>query len=332
MVQMTSCRIMERAQKLGLLALLGASPFVVTQSWSAPVREFADTTYVTKATRLWTEPTKYGEAIASLDPGLELSVVTYSTTNSWMRVITPGGREGWVPVRHTAMEGRRDKPLAKGQPGETSVVDENGNMRNPASLPIESIATAASAELAKTPWVADVGVGYVNQINRSQASGFGANLEVLKNLSPTSSAGLAFDYNYFSESAADLVANANTDRKTHRIVPGFAYQYHRGDLSLAFGVGVDIDHTSFDSRDLTTGEPIVGTALGLATGSQTSYALALKINPRYRISLSASASFALEMIYDIDIDFSNGSGPFAGIPQSRATHILGAGLSFSQGF
>ena len=85
-------------------------------SFSAAREDIAENSKITRPTRLWTEPNKYGEAIAALDPGVKIEILDYSTEHDWVQVRTPAGREGWVMVRTIALGGRRTPDILVGQP------------------------------------------------------------------------------------------------------------------------------------------------------------------------------------------------------------------------
>ena len=97
-------------------------------SRAAPIEDVGEATEVVKATRLWTEPTRFGEAIAVLDPGLKVRVLSYVMTRGWIKVETPSGREGWIPMRNTALAGRRSTSLIPSQIAQAEV-----GRRRPAS-------------------------------------------------------------------------------------------------------------------------------------------------------------------------------------------------------
>lgn len=92
-------------------ALLAGAPFAAR---AAPKVEYAESSYVTGRTRLWNEPNRFGEAIAILEPGLRVEVLTYTSAADWVEIRTPSGREGWVLLRFTALANRRNKDILVG--------------------------------------------------------------------------------------------------------------------------------------------------------------------------------------------------------------------------
>lgn len=102
---------------------------VARSAFAAPEVELAQSSVIVQKTRLWSEPTRYGEPTAALEPGLKVKVLDYSTGQDWIQVRTPAGREGWIKVRATTLGGRRtDDPLISSQ--QTAEADKP---RDPAS-------------------------------------------------------------------------------------------------------------------------------------------------------------------------------------------------------
>jgi hypothetical protein len=89
---------------------------------AAPVEKLASQAYVVKESQLRTEPYDWAEAIAVLEAGLRVSVVLHSTNKKWVRVQSPSGREGWLPVANTTLGGRRSDVLVsnRGRGGDSA--------------------------------------------------------------------------------------------------------------------------------------------------------------------------------------------------------------------
>lgn len=91
-------------------AALGLS-LVTLAALAAPPEELAQRSYVTKPTKLLTEPGNFGEAVAVLEPGVRFEILKYDSTKGWFEIRTSSGRTGWVLMRHTALAGRRSEDV-----------------------------------------------------------------------------------------------------------------------------------------------------------------------------------------------------------------------------
>jgi hypothetical protein len=296
---------------LGLFALLASS---VIQA--APKKEFADSTHVTSPTRLWTEPTKFGEPIAELEVGLKLEVLQFSTTDSWIRVETPTGRQGWVPTRMTALSGRRDRPLL------SSGGSATGGGRSPSSI-------AGASSSAQAGGHSDFGLalalGYENQLNRSAASGLGTGVSFVFASSDSFAWGLGFSYSYFFDKASDTTISREVTRKSSKFVPEFVGEYRSGDFLLGLGLGFEVDKTSLETIDTSSGRVLSTDESGnLLTGSDTSNGLLISLKPMFKLPIDG-LSLRVGLGYKIGIDLSDGSGPFAAEAGSKLTHTLALG-------
>jgi len=311
---------------------------------------FADSAYVTKVTRLWTEPTRYGEAIAVLKAGIKLDVTRYSTNGTWAKVVSPQGREGWIPVRFTSLSGRRDRPIIMGQPldeiaAEQSDIEEQNDgdpaaSRNPASLPVEaaqssestSEAPAINGVLKKGKYDIEAGLGYVNQLSRGAGNGVHLQFKFFKNASAKMSIYGAFDYVYASESATNFASNTQTSRSSSEIIPSLGLRMTQGSASINLGIGFLRDITSYETRILGSGEVITDDSGFLLSGSESMNFLFFALEPTYTLGLNPRSALNIGMNYHMYLDFSDGSGAFAGSPSSKAQHNLGLKLSYLRTF
>lgn len=281
---------------------------------------FVGDVFVTAQTKLWTEPTKFGEPIADLDPGLKLDLVSYSTSGSWARVTTPSGREGWILVRHTSLSGLRSNPtrVAGGGAGEG---------RNPAS--IEGVAVVVS------PWKLVFDLGYANQLNRSAASGILTTVGLNYVIGPRLYLDMGLGYGFFADSEDAVDINARTQRSTHRFFPFFgADLYLNENVSLGTSLGFDLDRTEYETRDLTTTELILTDGSGLrVTGGEWNYALSFRLQPKFLLPLGEDSKMGFFLGYDFTLQFGAGDGDFAGSPPAnQIVSTLGAGIAFQKDF
>jgi hypothetical protein len=303
--------------------------------WASSRHEFSQSTYVVKPTRLWTEPSKFGEPIAALDPGLEVKILSFTTTDSWVLVRTPAGREGWVPVRFTALSGRRDKPvLSNGNnpPGER---DEASNARRGERSPA-SIAGAPSSQAVaghgfgnSSDWIFSGELSYQNLLSRDQLSGLGLGAGVETRFGSHWDLGFALDFAFYAQNLSSVDGSVHTSVK--RLFPYALAKYVRSSWELLVGVGADIDSTSFTTRDIY-GNVIYDSGVGAVTGSETNFALGVKLRPTYKFPMGPDSALGLFLYYYASIDVSGGSGRFAGPSVGAVTHTLGAGLSYQLGF
>ncbi len=277
-----------------------------------------------RKTKIWTEPTKFGEPIAEIEAGVALELLSYSTTGTWARVSTPQGREGYVLVRHTNLSGRRGEgPLNANDEALKSAQNEFPNSR--------SIASTAERELSDF----DIGLdlGYSNQLNRSQASGFQSGLSFDYALNNQWTLGLGLDYNYFRDSARDDSISAQTSRTTNRFFPHARLRMVESYFDFILGIGFDIDKTTFSTLDTVTGEPIITNSQGLyVSGTENNTSLGVKIQPKYWFPIGSQSYFGLYANLGLTIQFGTGTGIFAGSPTNKVVTQLGAGATFSKGF
>ncbi len=282
---------------------------------------------IVRKTKIWTEPTKFGEPIAELEPGVELELISYSTSGAWARVSTPKGREGYVLVRHTNLSGRRgDGPL---NPGDQDAIN-SARLDDPMSKNRE-IASVQDRTLSF--FDTGLNLGYGNQINRSFASGFTTGIYLDFRVATQWTLGLAYDYGYFSDSAADLLANAQTQRKSHRHFPHARVRYAESAFDFVLGIGLDIDSTNFNTQNLTTGQVITQNDAGqLVTGSERNSTLGLKIEPKYWFPIGSQSYMGLYSALQLTVNFGDGAGSFAGAPTNQVVAQFDLGLCFSKGF
>jgi hypothetical protein len=320
---------------LALIPVMGS----LQAAWAAPIESFADETYVTKQSRLWTEPTKFGEPIALLKPGVKLRVLRYSTSAAWVRAITEGDREGWIPVRFTALSGRRGQPLVSGSSAsaELEAVELSSAFtasdRNPASLPTESASSSASGARKKpSPYEFHVGLGYINQLSRGSSSGVSGELSFQKNMSPTLGLFVGFDYHFVAEKNIAYDLDLSIRRRSNDIAPHLGVRWTPSEFSIGFALGYAYDSTTVTSRSISTGQ-VVYTSEGIEiTGSGSTSMILVKINPRYLIALSKSSAMGVGLNYNLFVDLANGTNSFASEPDSRYLSNLGLVLSYNLGF
>ncbi len=258
------------------MRILGLSLFtlLVWTAAAAPVEDFASKTEVTKPTRLWTEPTKFGEAIAALEPGLKLKVENYSTTGSWLKVQTPGGRIGWVPVRHTSLAGqplyrgvkaRAEAKLGERTPASAAALDESNNQGKYISGSIE----------------------YANQVSVGKANGFGLGVVGGYFVNPHFAPGLWISYNHFIDSASDTVNEVKRTANRYFIGPNIRFQ--TGHFAVDASLGVDIINTTFTVKDIASG----GLIQTSCTGSTSESALGFNLRPAYLFPMGATTLLEL---------------------------------------
>jgi hypothetical protein len=313
--------------RLALAAALVFGPLPV--ALAAPRVPEASQTYVSTVTKLWTEPTKFGEGIALLQPGVALEILRYNTTQAWMKVRTPSGREGWVPARFTSQSSRRTQPVVSGA-GDLPVEGEKA--RGPASVGERDLASVPdAADFAEDPVEFHVGLEYMNELSRENAHGFGAQVGGAYRTGNNWAFGAGLDWDLFSASSQD--ADFKVSRKTNRFYPHGLARLRYADLRLDLGLGIVLDRTAFKSIDRATGDVIEETNEGdLVSGSQLDTALGLKISPKYYFPISEGLRLGIYATYGMDIFFTSGEGDFAateGETASRVQHLIGGGLSFS---
>jgi hypothetical protein len=317
--------------KLCLWILL-AAPLAALAAPRAPE---ASRTYVATTTKLWTEPTKFGEGIALLQPGVELEVLRYSSSEAWMKVRTPSGREGWVPARFTSQSSRRTKPVVA---GDQALPDEGeGAPRGPAS---EEAAAEAATETASVPDAADfteeptefhVGLEYLNELSRENAHGFGLQVGGAYRTGNNWAFGAGLDWDTFGASSQD--SEFKVTRRTNRYFPHALARLRYASLRLDLGLGISLDHTSFKATDRASGDTIEETADGdKVTGSQLDTFLGVKISPKFYFPISEGLRLGIYASYEMDIGLTSGDGEFATTEEDkvgRVQHLVGGGVAFS---
>jgi hypothetical protein len=289
----------------------------------APEASYA---FVATETKLWTEPTRFGEPKAMLRTGVELEVLEYSSARDWIRVKTGSGRIGWIPTRFTTQGGRRTFPVNADLGNEASA---EGGSRNPASVELQ--APASMADSSKS-WEALLGVEYMNQITREKTSGFGVDVSALHRLTNNWSLGGALSWDRFSKSASS--GGYSTSRTSHRIFPHALFRFRYSDFRVDLGLGYALDRSSIRTED--SAGNLVNTAAdgSLVSGSGHESSLGFRITPRFILPLSRLLKVGFYVSYLLDVPLSSGDGNFAGADQAIKPpySYLGAGVSMSLDF
>jgi len=288
----------------------------------SPEASFA---FVAKDAKLWSEPTRFGEAMALLRTGVELQVLEYSSARDWMLVKTTSGRTGWIPVRFTTQSGRRTFPL------DAKLGDEphDKSTRNPASVALS--APGSNIDSSKS-WEALLGLEYMNQITREKTSGFGLDISALHRLTNNWSVGGAFSWDRFSKSAS--AGGYSTSRSSHRIFPHALFRFRWADFRADLGMGYALDYSSRTTKD-SDGQIVSLNDDGLrVSGSGTESSLGFRITPRYILPLSRLVKVGFYVSYLMDVPLSSAEGDFAGEAEaiSPPYSYLGAGMSVSVDF
>lgn len=312
-----------RLNSLGWILLFGV--LRVVSSFAATPEKEAEYTYVAQDAKLWTEPTRFGQAIAVLKTGVELSVREYTSNRSWVKVVTPSGREGWIPVRFTTQAGRRTFPI-------NSDLGKSGS-RSPASVEAQN-AVQLSVPSGDTSgsWEGMLGLEYMNQITREKTSGFGVDLSALHRLTNSWSMGGALSWNIFSKSAVSAKTGDKTSRISHRVSPQFLMRYRISSFRLDLGLGYALDHTSIETR--YADGSLAPAKYTKYNGSGTASSIALRITPRFIFPVSSVLKMGLYVTYNLDFELGSGQGPFAGAESavSPPFSYLGGGLSIAMDF
>ncbi len=305
--------------------IVAACALSISGHASRPAPE-ASYTFVATETKLWTEPTRFGEPKALLRTGVELEVLEYSSAKDWIRVKTGSGRIGWIPTRFTTQGGRRTFPV-NAQLGDQAS-DANGT-RAPASVELQ--APTSMADSSKS-WEALLGVEYMNQLTREKTSGFGFDVSALHRLTNNWSVGGAVSWDRFSRSASS--GSYSTSRTSHRIFPHALFRFRFSDFRVDLGMGYALDRSSIRTEDAAGN--LVSTAAdgSLVSGSGHESSLGFRITPRYILPLSRLLKVGFYMSYLLDVPLSSGEGSFAGADKaiSPPYSYLGAGVSMSLDF
>jgi opacity protein-like surface antigen len=298
----------------------------------APEASFA---FVAADTKLWTEPTRFGEAKALLKTGVELQVLEYSSNRDWVHVKTASGRTGWIPVRFTTQSGRRSFPLnaqfsspSEGSRAPSSV--EETPAAADASAPVALQAPGSDADSSKS-WEGLLGLEYMNQLTREKTSGFGLEAGALHRLTNHWSVGGAFQWNRFSKGAE--LNGYTTDRVSNRLFPNVVFRYRHSDFRVDLGMGYALDRSSIKTRDPNGNIITTNNAGELVTGSGHESSLGLRVTPRYILPVSRLVKVGFYVSYMIDIALQGGEGDFASAGAiSPPYSYLGAGMSVSASF
>jgi hypothetical protein len=280
--------------------------------------------FVASETKLWTEPTRFGEPKALLKTGVELEVLEYSSERDWIRVKTGSGRIGWIPTRFTTQGGRRTFPV-NAQLGDDAVSAEGS--RAPASVELQ----APTSDTSKS-WEALLGVEYMNQITREKTSGFGLDVSALHRLTNNWSLGGAMTWDRFSKSASS--GAYSTSRTSHRIFPHALFRFRYSDFRVDLGLGYALDRSSIRTED-AAGNLVSTDSNGLlVSGSGHESSLGFRITPRYILPLSRLLKVGFYMTYLLDVPLSSSDEDFAGAEQAIKPpySYLGAGVSMSLDF
>jgi hypothetical protein len=297
---------------------------------AAPLVSVGGQTFVSKTTRLWTEPNRFGEATAELKVGLPLEVLDYDASRSWVLIRTPSGREGWLPLRFTSQDSRRTQPMISHAPSDSD--------RKPAAAFEEAVAkdeTAASPAPAGRPW--EFALGYSNQVNHESAHGLSLDAGLLFSKESTTGFGAALGWKFHGKTTRGTcftTDQCSVSRHSQRFYPHAYYRHSTGAFSMSAGLGLAIDRTSLTTKSLTTGQTYQVDDDGFRlTGSGTEFRLGFRVGARFNV-LGDSPDMALGpyMDYDLDWALSNGAGEFAAAPVGRVFHILGGGVFLRKAF
>ncbi len=331
------------AAKSAFLAwLLGIGLVAGFTAQAANPKDFNAQGFSTKPTRIWTEPNaKFGSPIAEVEPGVELEILTYSTTRSWAKVRTPSGREGWIPVMHTSFSQPRRPvevstevaetnadagrvPASEGAPAEGRPAEGRPIERAPAGM--KPIVGKGGKKPASSSEGVRMGLRleYANELSREMASGFGLGANLAFALSERWRLGGGLDYQYFRESATDALTRSS--RGTNKFLPHALLEYRSGAFAGEAGVGVEFDRTGIDSFDVATGGL-------LNSNATTDMAFALKLAPRYEFKLEENLFMSVHLLYKMTIDMGSGTGTGFTVdaPADRLQHVLGIGLGVAFG-
>ncbi|NCN40891.1 hypothetical protein GW916_06530 [bacterium] len=295
-----------------------------TVSFAARPVPVSSKIFVSKDTKLWSEPNKFGVATALLKTGLPLKVVEYSSENSWVRVETPSGRTGWMPVTFTTQSSRRSLPA------NTKWADEEAG-RNPASEgePVGNSLTAdqGQGDSSKT-WELSLSPEYMNQITRENANGFGFHLLALQRLTSNGGIGPAISWHRFAKGAT--ASGNSTNRTSHRLSIEALYRYRFSDFRMDLGIGYALDRSSVRTVD-SSGALVPDSGGFTFNGSGSESSLSIRMTPRYIFPVSRGLKIGIHASYILDWGLGSGEGNFAGQDSavSPPYHFLGGGMSLS---
>jgi hypothetical protein len=323
---------MRRISPILMSALTFSSVSLVARA--APRQEITDNAFVTQPTQIWTEPGQFGTPIAKLEPGLKFETLTYSTSESWVKIRTPGGREGWVPVRFTSFADRRAVPPMDGAPQEqletamsdaesNEEIEGQGGDRSPAST--KRVKRMPSASKNKSDgFLLGLRLEYANQLSREKSSGAGIGVTGMARLSPHFALGGGLDYQIFFESAQSNLS-FSVDRVSHSFFPHVALAFLHSGFMAELGIGVDVDTTKITTKNLATVPPTVDPA---NSGTDSSALFAVALRPSYHFDLGGTADLGVHLLYKMLINMGSSYGPFASVnPASKVQHVIGIGAS-----
>jgi hypothetical protein len=300
---------------------------------ASPLASVGAKTFISKNGKLWTEPNRFGEAVAELKEGLPVEVLDYDASRSWVLVKTPSGREGWVPLRFTSQDSRRTQPMISHKSTDAS--------RSPAGF--EETVAADEAEKVGVVnagpaggWPMDFVLGYSNQLNHENANGFslGASLNFEIDSNIFWGVGLNWKTHFkSSEGVCFTTDQCRISRTSHRIYPHGLVEYRKDGVIFAVSLGLVIDHTGITTKNLTSGQIETTDGSGhQLTGSGNEVRLGFGVRGGYSFSLSPTMAIGPYVDYDLDLAFSDGTGEFAGNPAGKVFHLLGGGVIFQKAF
>lgn len=278
-----------------LPTLLLLSGLVVgLRAGAAPLKDFSSETSTTWRTRLWTEPTRYGEPIAVLEKGVELDVLSYSSSRSWVKVRTPGGRDGWVPLRYTALSSKRRLLSEESEADD----QDSGNDRKIASTE-NANEPAADDRFNAAGIYAELRGEYANQVSPDSSHGYGAGATIGYGWNSKFSAGLAVSWNHFSKTVTGL-SNVTTSN-TNRIFVGPNFRYQHRLFAVDATLGLDMNSSTITN---------VGVANTRDANSEK--AIGFSLRPAYRLPVGIRTSLEIYVAYAIafhsGLDTVGGSG------------------------
>ncbi len=320
--------------KSRLLSLvLFSAPFAWSIcAFSAPPVSVGERTFIAKATKLWTEPNRFGEPTAQLKTGLPVEVLDYDASRSWIMVRTPSGREGWLPLRFTSQDSRRTQPVishkAPAEDASRSPAGFEETLAKESAAPVDAAASSGRAF--------EGSLGYGNQLNHESAHGFGMGVAVTFPLAKSFLWGAGIDWRmHFKSSTADDCFSNETctvSRRSHRIFPHAFVRLQKDAFGFGVGLGFAIDRSSITTKDAngnTIEESDNGSPL---SGSSTEFRMGIRLGARYDFDLSPGLVLGPYLDYDLDIALSNGEGELIGEPVGRVFHSLGGGVFIRKTF
>ncbi len=285
-------------------------------------------TYVAKNSKIWTEPNRFGEAIAELKAGLPVEVLDYDASRIWVLVRTPSGREGWMPLRFTSQDSRRTQPMISHK------VEKSD--RAPASSFEETVEAEEKAEKVGESSTAsrgpamDFSLGYSNQLSVENAHGLGLGVSISFEIDSDFYWGAGLNWKLHSKSVTGTCFTDNecqVSRQSQRIYPSVHVQMRKSAFALSANLGLAWDHTGITTKNLTTGviEQTDDSGNKL-TGSGNEFRLGFGVRAAYTFRVGASMALGPYVDYDLDLALSDGSGEFAGTASGKVFHYFGGGV------